>query len=125
MGDFRKEIRTTPRRIDEVTSLRIDYHLIGEDGAVNFSFRVWDNYLERGGRFMALDIGSHTRAPHYEGHEPMDGQCHILKTKCYYDGSALQAESILEGFLSGGGEEFVWSELEKYYRWWVLKEESA
>lgn len=122
MGKFRKEVCTTPRRIGGVTSLRIDYHLIGEKGAINFSFRVWDNYLQRGGCFKALDIGSHTRTPHYEGHAPMEGVCCILKTQCYYDGSTLQAEPILEGFLSGGGEEFVWSELEKYYRWWVLKE---
>lgn len=64
----------------------------------------------------AWDIGYHSPEPRYEGQKPMQECCHILGGTCYYDGSSLQAEKLIEGFLSGG-EEWLWLKLEDYYRY--------
>lgn len=61
------------------------------------------------------DLGYHSPKPMYKGQEPMSGKCHVLNGKCYYDGSGLNADLLLEGFLAGGTE-WLWPKLEEYYR---------
>ena len=87
---------------------------------------------------MAADLGYHSPKPMYEGHKPMR---HIYKhmrftapdqfvpgvygdpvicpyldggVPCYYDGSRLQAERVLERLLREG-DAGVWQALEELY----------
>lgn len=65
-----------------------------------------------------FDIGYHWRVPNYEGQEEygrMD--CDLLPDgTCYYDGSGLQADTVLREFIENG-EDAVWDRLEQRYRW--------
>lgn len=61
------------------------------------------------------DLGYHSPTPMYEGHEPTHHKCDLLDGPCYYDGSGLAADDLIEGFLNGG-DEWVWNRLEAYYR---------
>jgi hypothetical protein len=64
---------------------------------------------------QALDLGYHSLVPRYEGQGCMRQECPYLDGKpCYYDGSTLNAEPILERLIAEG-EEAVWRELEDYY----------
>lgn len=74
------------------------------------------------------DLGYHSKEPKYEDQSPMD-QCDICEP-CYYDGSSLNAELPIEGFLSGGLE-YLWPKLEAFYRFtfddgeWPFRDEAA
>jgi hypothetical protein len=62
----------------------------------------------------ATDLGYHSPAPHYDDQTRMD-HCHLLpQGYCYYDGSALNAEPVLEAFLAHGPHA-VWAALARYY----------
>jgi hypothetical protein len=65
---------------------------------------------------MATDLGYHSPTPRYEGQEEygrMD--CNLLpEGTCYYDGSGLNAEPVLEAFLMHGPMA-VWSTLARYH----------
>jgi len=61
---------------------------------------------------MAADIGYHAKAPLYENQNSMD--CELLGGKCYYDGSTLNAEPVLESFIEKGLDG-VWEALEEFY----------
>jgi len=63
---------------------------------------------------MALDLGYHSKVPKYEGDVPMSEHCPVLKGKCYYDGSTLNAERVFERLVNEG-DAGVWAELESYY----------
>ena len=58
------------------------------------------------------DLGYHSRTPHYEGQTAR--KCDILDGECYYDGSTLNAEPLVEPFLREG-DTAVWRELTAYY----------
>jgi hypothetical protein len=63
---------------------------------------------------MAADLGHHWTRPVYEGQDG-GGACEYLYgAKCYYDGSGLNADPILERFFREGLDG-VWRELEKYH----------
>lgn len=64
----------------------------------------------------AWDLGYHAKEPQYEGQSVQDENCPETGGRCFYDGSALNAELLTEGFLAGG-DEWVWSRLEAYYRY--------
>ena len=40
--------------------------------------------------------------------------CEVIGGPCYYDGSSLNAERLIQPFLEGGSDA-VWRELEEYY----------
>jgi len=92
---------------------------------------------------MAADLGYHSRVPMYEGQEPMGSVDYKLSmdeskeglekfqsgrtatdtftpcpyldgAPCYYDGSGLNAERVLQILIEQGGEA-VWKYLEDYY----------
>lgn len=83
-------------------------------------------------RPIGADVGYHSKIPRYEGQTPMgvyhshkeDGTieihgepllCGYLDgAPCYYDGSSLEAVSLLKKLVSHG-EEYVWKYLENYY----------
>lgn len=62
----------------------------------------------------AVDLGYHWPTPRYEGQTSFD--CDVLAAgQCFYDGSGLNADPILEQFLAGGPPA-VWAALGSYYR---------
>ena len=68
----------------------------------------------------AADIGYHAPVPQYEDHEPM-GPCEHLGGKpCYYDGSSLPAEPILEALIASG-EDAVWLAMQEWYDGLILE----
>lgn len=64
-------------------------------------------------RPTGVDVGYHSHTPMYEGQNKRD-HCEYLNGPCYYDGSSLAAEDLLDRFLAGG-EEVVWKYLKEYY----------
>ncbi len=65
---------------------------------------------------MPADLGYHSPVPRSSYQADVDGQddCSILGGRCYYDGSALNAEPVYERLLREG-DAGVWAALEKYY----------
>jgi hypothetical protein len=64
---------------------------------------------------MAADLGYHRKTPSYPGQTPMGEKCEYTGADCYYDGSGLNAERVLD-ILTKEGDEGVWRELESYYQ---------
>jgi len=60
------------------------------------------------------DLGYHAYEAQYEGQDP-HSDCHLLGCECFYDGSGLQADEMIEGFLAGGTE-WLWPKLAEVYR---------
>jgi hypothetical protein len=63
---------------------------------------------------IAADLGYHSKRPLYDGQEPMGGECSVIGCACYYDGSGLNAEPVLD-LLIHEGSDAVWKRLEAYY----------
>ena len=65
---------------------------------------------------MAADLGYHARVPQYEGAEEwgLHERCEYLTGRCYYDGSGLQAQPVLDRFIRDG-EQAIWDALEDRY----------
>lgn len=109
-----------------IASCLVWFYVIGSKGAVQWQIGT-DWYPEAARRHRAKfppsndrqpsawDIGYHSRKPMYEDHKPMPGDCSLLGGECYYDGSSLQADKWIEGFLNGGTA-WLWPKLEEYYR---------
>jgi len=60
------------------------------------------------------DLGFHGRKPVYDGQTVTHDHCDLTEGACYCDGSGLNADLLIEGFLTGG-EGYVWRALEAYY----------
>lgn len=143
MTDFKREVIVTPaydfrpeQHPDKehpgggygISSCRIFFVLIGPKGAVQFqigtnwytdSARVhlakWPpDYLHKRRQPEGWDLGYHAMEPRYENQDQMECQ-HLPGGKCYYDGSSLNADEMVEAFINGGTE-WLWPHLEKYYR---------
>jgi hypothetical protein len=134
VGNFKRTIMFKPGfdwRAEEssrnygIGSTRIWFVLTGEKGAVQWQIGT-DWYPESARRHLmnfstkpapnkpqGWDLGYHSRTPMYEDHSAME--CDTLpEGKCYYDGSCLSADLLVEGFLNGG-DDWVWNRLEAYY----------
>lgn len=61
------------------------------------------------------DLGYHSPKPMYDGQSPMSGHCSVVGGTCYYDGSSINADLLIEGFLAGGTD-WLWPALTEYYR---------
>ena len=88
--------------------------LLGEKGAVVFSYRTRDDWS-----LEAVDLGYHAYAlTSNDPHAPYE--CDVLPTgKCYYDGSTGGAICLLSDFRkSGYDSEVVWEALERTYVFW-------
>lgn len=115
-----------PKKDYGVGAVDIRFILKGKRGAVQFLLGTgWflpetnEEYKARGVNLSkdyprAWDIGYHSPKPMYEGHSPITDKCNILNGKCFYDGSTLNADPILNILLREGSDG-VWKELEKYY----------
>jgi len=111
-----------------VGAMRIWFYVIGPKGAVQWQISTnWypESARQHLNRFPyserdltrapeAWDLGYHSRTPRYEGHDKMD-HCDLIEGGCYYDGSSLNAEPLVEGFIQGGTD-WLWPKLEDYYR---------
>lgn len=128
-----------------IGAMKIRFMVVGPKGAIQwligtgwyvrsarehlkgFPVHEWD--LKR--KPEGYDLGYHAKEPQYEGQSAMD-HCDVLGDgACFYDGSSLQAELPIEGFLSEGAD-YVWRKLEAEYRHrlegdgeWPFREESA
>jgi hypothetical protein len=114
--------------------MTMSWVLIGPKGAVN-----WDMYLNNwvpgntnsiGGVLcqdpvsvipangilddgMAWDLGYHTSVPSPDLHGP--NKCEFLSDhECYYDGSGLAAQPLLDAFLEHGPQA-IWAALARFY----------
>jgi hypothetical protein len=112
----------SPSKNYGIGSMRIRFVLKGPLGAVQWMIgTAWDVASARrpvawrdGTRPDGWDLGYHSPRPLYEGQEPM-GSCDILDCECYYDGSGLNADLLIENFLAQG-DDYVWAALAAYYR---------
>lgn len=131
MSDFKREVVFIPAfdKAKEgygVHCVDMVFYLHGPKGVVQFRvFTGWhlpqvykrlkDFHGTRGiDRPMAADLGYHSPKPRFEGQTLMEEECHLLKGPCYYDGSTLNAEPILETLIAEGSEA-VWQQLEIFY----------
>jgi len=63
---------------------------------------------------IAADLGYHSPKSLYKEHYRSDF-CHLLSQRfCFYDGSGLNAEPVMERLFREGGDA-VWEELERYW----------
>lgn len=138
VGDFTRRIdfrggfnwiKSDPSRNYGVSSVKMTFILVGPKGAVQwmigtewFPKQARDhlgkfpmNARERYEKPTGYDLGYHAKEPQYEGHSQMKHDCELTGGSCYYDGSSLAADDLVEGFLNGG-DEWVWNRLEAYYR---------
>lgn len=121
-----------PKKNYGVGSVMICFYLKGELGCVQFKMSTgWFlEHLEKRGDYFsidkypfkyvqaprAIDLVYHSPKPMYGSHEPIDQSCEFLGgIPCYYDGSTLNAETILTVLIEEGSEG-VWRELEVYYK---------
>jgi hypothetical protein len=65
------------------------------------------------GDAYAADLGFHSPTPMYEEHTKYECE-YLPEGYCYYDGSTLNAEPLLEAFLEHGPHA-VWAALARYY----------
>lgn len=93
----------------------------GPEGVIQFAFMTgW--FLPQNKNIStdmypyAYDLGYHSYVPLYEGQPKMTDECPYLDGKpCYYDGTSLGAEGVLE-LLIKDGVEAVWEFLERDYK---------
>lgn len=106
-----------------IGSVRITFVLKGELGAVQWMIGTdWDvpsaratrSYYPDQGKVTGWDLGYHSPRPLYDGQSPM-GECDVLEGQCFYDGSSLNADLLVENFIAQG-DAYVWAALEAYYR---------
>lgn len=118
-----------PKKNYGISSCKINFILKGNEGAVQFligtnwyipSAREHINKFSRTDSGYqkkpdGWDLGYHSYKPMYEGHSLLAHACDILDGKpCYYDGSGLRAEEMIEDFIAGGTD-WLWKRLEKEY----------
>lgn len=121
---------TSPARDCGICAARMVFYVIGPKGAVQWMIGTdWyvataRDHVKRfhGGRGEpskylpdGWDLGYHSHKPMYDDQRPMDGKCEVIGGTCYYDGSGLNADLLIEGFIAGGTE-WLWPQLEAYYR---------
>lgn len=121
-------MRDDPDRNYGVGNVKMTFVLRGPKGAIQFMIGTdWGikpvrDHLEGFGfgqyddprQPKGWDLGYHAYEPQYEGQIPM-GDCHVLGGNCFYDGSSLQADAVIEGFLAGGTA-WLWPKLAQVYR---------
>ena len=118
-----------PKKNYGISAMRIRFVLRGELGAMQFLMgtgwyiptvakefeaKAMTDPIYRTNNPTAWDVGYHSPKPMYDGQSIMDDNCEIIGGPCYYDGSSLAAETVLDKFLVEGVEA-VWKELEEYY----------
>lgn len=138
MSTLRREVRfypaydkrdPDPSKNYGIHGVTLAFYVHGEEGAVQFV--IYTNWMtpevqretdarNPDPRFpwlmhapMPADLGYHARKPRYEDQHGRS-DCDLLGGECYYDGSTLNAEPIMD-VLRQEGDVGVWRELEAYY----------
>lgn len=102
--------------------------LVGELGATQFlMFTDWvpgktgirEGFRSSAPSFpMAADLGHHWKTYPHEGDGDQSwgrmDECDFFPGGCWYDGSGLNAQPVMERFIAGGLDA-VWTDLEAYY----------
>lgn len=101
-----------------VHGMSIRFLAVGEAGAVQFVMNTgWVPGLPArpAGLYpYAVDLGYHWPTSRYEGMSRFE-DCDVLGDGgCFYDGSGLNAEPVMQAFIRDG-EPAVWAALENYY----------
>jgi hypothetical protein len=123
----RNWIRKEPSRNYGISTMRMVFYVKGPKGVIQWMIGTeWgikpvrdhlENFAHHRHEFRAptgWDLGYHSLTPHYEGQTIQDKDCKVLGAPCYYDGSGLNADDLIEGFLAGGTD-WLWPKLEEYY----------
>jgi hypothetical protein len=122
-------IRPEPTKNFGVSTVRLTFYVKGAKGAVQWMIGTeWGieptrAHLARFGWFgpeegrkpTGWDLGYHAHEPQYEGHSKMGDDCELTGGACYYDGSGLNADLLIEGFLAQGTS-WLWPKLIEVYR---------
>jgi hypothetical protein len=102
-------------------------YLTGPEGAVQFKFagadlriaqqfrdlHVW---LEDGTPLQGFDLGVHSPKPLYGDDEPIERECPVIGgVPCYYDGSGLNADRVLRGWIGSGSDTYLIGEMADWY----------
>lgn len=115
-------IKKEPSRNYGISTMRITFVLKGPLGAVQWMIgteyaiepirkRISDPDEPR--KPTGYDLGYHSPKPMYEG-QTSQANCDILGCACFYDGSGLNADLLIEGFLARGSD-WIWGQLREYY----------
>lgn len=106
-----------PKKNYGVHNAEIRFHLIGQEGAVQFVASTgWDlPSVHSRSKAWGTDLGYHSHKPHYKDQEIVRDDCPVIGGPCYYDGSTLNAEPVFNRMVAEG-HEAVWEELERYYK---------
>lgn len=75
----------------------------------------WPPSMRAQHRPEGWDLGYHAHEPQYDGQTAMQDDCEITGGPCFYAGSGLNADLLIEGFIEGGTE-WLWPQLDAYYR---------
>lgn len=119
---------SNPNKNYGIHGVTMCFYVKGSKGAVQFMLytnwhlpNVMDEFKHSSSEKLFLflkplpvDLGYHSKKPHYKGQE--SSKCNFLKCgKCYYDGSALNAQKPFDILVSKGSDK-LWKYLEDYYR---------
>ena len=120
-------IRPEPSRNYGISTVRIVFYVKGPKGAVQWMIGTewgidpvrkhmngFPSHHREYQKPTGWDLGYHAHEPQYEGQSIQCKDCSVLNGPCYYDGSGLNADLLVEGFLARGTE-WLWPKLEEYY----------
>jgi hypothetical protein len=120
-----------PNKNYGIGAAQVRFVLIGPDGAVQLLVGTnWylpaqradsEGWKPLNGRAhwncypRAWDLGYHSRVPRYEGQSQQSDACPYLNgDPCFYDGSSLNGEPVLERMIAEG-HSALWEDLLKFY----------
>lgn len=112
-----------PKKNYGIHGVSIRFVLKGDKGAVQFlMYTPWhlpsvdkSGWPESLNEPMAADLGYHSLMPRYDGQSVIQKECPYLDGRpCYYDGSGLNAEPVMETLIAEGSDG-VWKKLEEFY----------
>jgi len=118
---FKKEVNFRPSK--NGSDVQIVFYLKGERGVIQFIigtgwFRSDHKIAESIKSFYdkprAWDLGYHSPVPMYDGQQPISHNCSVIDGICFYDGSTLNAEPILDTLITNGSIS-VWRAMAQYY----------
>ena len=118
-----------PKKNYGIHGVEMVWYLKGPKGAVQFV--VYTNWhlphvqaeldANTSGQFphlschpMGADIGYHAHCPQYDGQSVMRDQCDLIGGPCWYDGSSLSAEKLLNTLICEG-QDAVWDRMKERY----------
>lgn len=119
MTEFRREVKASLAH----GRMRVEWLLHGDDGTTQFVFNVRKGDPDRRWPSLpvfaadAIDIGFHWKTP--IDYATRFDKCDICgEGGCWYDGSSLRPEEVLNQALSDpdATEEVIWAELEAWYQ---------